>query len=267
MRLTFLLTLLLGLSVVTQSQAELAEAKDYETRKKAVDKYFWRSSPDFHLDLEKFEAGSRLFIKDFPNQGGGYENLMALIEVYEEKKDSQKALALANELAADATPEGYRLWAKGCVTRLNAIGKPIRIQFVGADGREVDTEKMSGKVVLVDFWATTCHPCVRDLPQIKSLYEKYNQHGLEIIGISCNSSGQTDREKVREKLLQFLKQKEILWPQFFDGKQQIENLFAQKYGIDGIPHLFLIDKKGNLRFDNVLVKDGLEQKISKLLAE
>lgn len=244
------------------SQADLADVKDYATRQKAVDKYFWPSSPGFSLDLEKFEAGTKHLIKDFPNEGGGYENLMALIEKYE-NSDRKKALALANELSAEATPEKFRQWAKGCINRLNSMGKPIRLQFVGVDGREVNMAKMEGKIVLVDFWATTCAPCVRDLPQIKALHEKYHAQGFEVIGISCDSSRQTDLKKFN----QFLKEKEIPWPQFYDGKQQSENKFAQEYGIDGIPHMLLIDKKGNLRFDRLRLKDGLEQKISQLLAE
>jgi thiol-disulfide isomerase/thioredoxin len=261
MRSILLLTLLIGLVPTMWSQADSTDTKDYETRQKTVDKYFWPSSPGFSLDLEKFEAGTRLLIKDFPNHSGGYENLMALIEAHE-MKDTPKAIALANELAADSTPERFRFWAKGCIKRLNAIGKPIRIQFVGVDGHEVDTAKMNGKVVLVDFWATTCSPCVRDLPQIKSLYEKYSEQGFEVIGISCDGQ-QTDLEKFD----QFIKQKQIPWSQFYEGKQQTENKFAQEYGIDGIPHLLLIDKKGNLRFDRLRLKDGLEKRISELLAE
>ena len=93
----------------------------------------------------------------------------------------------------------------------------------------------------------------------KSLHEKYKEQGFEVIGISCDNN--------REKFLQFLKKKEISWPQFYDGKQQTENKFAQEYGVDGIPHLLLIDKKGNLRFDRLHSKDGLEKTITDLLAE
>ena len=257
-----MITLLFGLISSIPLQADLADTKDYEARQKAVDKYFWPSSPGFSLDLEKFEAGTRLLIKDFPNEGGGYENLMALIEKYE-KSDRKKALALASELAAETTPEKFRHWAKGCINRLDSLGKPICLQFVGVDGREVNIAKMDGKIVLVDFWATTCAPCVRDLPQIKALYEKYHAQGFEVIGISCDGSRQTDLKKFN----QFLKEKEIPWPQYYDGKQQSENKFAQEYGIDGIPHMLLIDKKGNLRFDGLRLNDGMEQKISKLLVE
>ena len=258
MHQAFLLAFVIGLTSAVQTRAEIVETNNYELRQKAADQYYWHGTVDF----EKFELTSRALIKDFPNRSGGYENFMALINDLDQKQP-QKALSLANEMAADKTPEKYRLWAKGCIKRLTSIGKPVRIQFIGTDGQEVDTAKMGGKVVLVDFWATTCSPCVRDLPQIKSLHKKYGEQGFEVIGISCDSSQQTDREKFS----QFLQRKEIPWPQFYDGKQQTENRLAQEFGINGMPHLLLIDKKGNLRFDKLRLKDGLEAKINELLAE
>jgi hypothetical protein len=66
------------------------------------------------------------------------------------------------------------------------------------------------------------------------------------------------------------------WPQNFDGKSQEDNKFTVEFGIDGIPHMFLVDKKGLLRFDNVRASDkyhpkgetiSFEEMITKLLAE
>jgi len=127
---------------------------------------------------------------------------------------------------------------------------------------------MKGKVVLVDFWSTTCVPCVAELPRVKAAYDKYNPQGFEVVGISCDTD--------KDELASFIKEKGFPWPQYFDGKQQEQNKFAQGFGIDGIPHMFLVDKKGCLRFDNVQARDNVhakgdttsfEEKISKLLAE
>jgi peroxiredoxin len=109
---------------------------------------------------------------------------------------------------------------------------------------------------------------VKELPRLKEAYEKFRGQGFEVIGVSCD----TDKERLNK----FLKERDISWPQYFDGKQQSDNKFTVEFGIDGIPHMFLVDKNGFLRFDNVRADDkyhpkddttSFEEKIAKLLAE
>ncbi len=117
------------------------------------------------------------------------------------------------------------------------VGTPVAMKFTALDGREVDTEKMLGKVILVHFWATwsgTYDECI--LPAQKA-YQEYHDKGLEVIGINLD----TDRETV-EKLIA---DKSIPWPQYFDGKEW-ENRFVRLYGIKTIPTMWLIDRDGKL---------------------
>jgi thiol-disulfide isomerase/thioredoxin len=118
------------------------------------------------------------------------------------------------------------------------IGKPIDIKFTAMDGREVDLAKLRGKVVLIDFWATWCGPCVAEFPHIKRTYEKFHDKGLEIIGISLDDD--------KQDLLNFLKKNgPAPWPQYFDGKGWNTEM-SFKFAINAVPTIFLIDKKGNL---------------------
>jgi len=207
---------------------------------------------------DKFEEGTHKLIKDFPTGLRGYADIMLLAELYEDR-NPEKARQLANEIVVGAAPQKYKLWAKGMIERLDSKSKPISLQFTAVDGREVDLAKMKGKVVLVDFWATTCSPCVAELPQIKAAYEKLHNQGFDVIGISCD----TDQKRLQE----FVKRKDLPWPQYYDGKQQTENKYAQGFGIDGIPHLLLVDRKGILRADDVQVNGSFEGQITKLLEE
>ena len=114
----------------------------------------------------------------------------------------------------------------------------------------------SGKVVLIDFWATGCGPCVREVPTVVATYEKLHPKGFEIVGISF------DEEK--DALEQFVKRKQMPWPQYFDGEGW-GNKFGKEYGITGIPAMWLVDKKGNLRDLNA--REDLAGKVEKMLAE
>jgi thiol-disulfide isomerase/thioredoxin len=215
-----------------------------------------------------FVEGAWVLIKDYPEEANGYQDIMIAIEDYDYDGKPAKSRTLANELIASSAPDQYKLWAKGFLNRLDSLGKPISLKFTAVDGREVDFAKMKGKVVLVDFWATDCGPCVKELPRVKEVCDKFRAQGFEVIGVSCDSD--------KEQLNKFLTEKKISWPQYYDGKQQNDNKFTVEFGIDGIPHMFLVDKNGFLRFDNVRANDkyhpkgdttSFEDKIVKLLAE
>jgi hypothetical protein len=64
-----------------------------------------------------------------------------------------------------------------------------------------------------------------------------------------------------------VEEKAIPWPQYFEGSTQIDNKFSQAFGINGIPHMFLVDKKGCLRVDNMRAEGDFEEQIAKLMAE
>ncbi|QIF00874.1 TlpA disulfide reductase family protein [Roseimicrobium sp. ORNL1] len=133
--------------------------------------------------------------------------------------------------------------------------KPLDLKFTAVDGREVDLSKMRGKVVLVDFWAVWCGPCVAEIPNVLKTYEKLHPKGFEIVGISL------DQDK--SKLEAFVKEKGMSWPQYFDGKGW-QNEISSKFGINSIPAMWLVDKKGMLVSTNA--RGNLEELVEKQLA-
>jgi thiol-disulfide isomerase/thioredoxin len=124
------------------------------------------------------------------------------------------------------------------------------------DGKPLSVAKFKGKVVLVDFWATWCGPCVAELPNVLKAYEDYHAKGFEIVGISLDS----DEQKTRA----FIKERKISWPQYYDGKGW-DNKLAVQYGVHAIPATYLLDGEGKV-IGRDLRGEDLTKAIAKALA-
>jgi peroxiredoxin len=124
-------------------------------------------------------------------------------------------------------------------------------------GKALSIGQYKGKVVLVDFWATWCGPCVAELPNVLKAYEKYHSAGFEIVGISL--------DKEEQKLKDFIKTKNMTWVQYCDSKGWQSKL-AGKYGINSIPATYLLDGEGKIIAKN-LRGEALEEAVGKALAK
>jgi len=123
------------------------------------------------------------------------------------------------------------------------------------NGAPLSMGKFRGKVVLVDFWATWCGPCITELPNLQAAYAKYHDKGFEIVGISL------DRDEA--KLKSFLAEQKMTWPQHFNGKDEKTDL-AVKYGVNSIPATYLLDAEGKIVAKN-LRGPALEAQLARLL--
>jgi thiol-disulfide isomerase/thioredoxin len=202
--------------------------------------------------LAEFEKGARALQKEFPKEPGAQKMLLEAAA----GNAPEKARVILQELAANPVSEEIRQAAADQLKKLDAVGKPVELQFTAVDGREVDVSKLKGKVVMLDFWATWCPPCVAEVPHVVETYNKLHDKGFEIIGVSL------DKEK--SSLTQYVAEHKMTWPQFFDG-QYWQNKYARQFGIDSIPAMWLIDKQGHLRDMNG--RADLSGKVEKLLAE
>jgi thiol-disulfide isomerase/thioredoxin len=122
-----------------------------------------------------------------------------------------------------------------------ALGQVPEIAGPTLDGGRFDLADHRGKVVLIDFWATWCGPCVAELPNVQAVYEEFHDRGLEIASISL------DHE--RSALVKFLQARPLPWPQIFfdpDDEAGLRSHPANRYGIQSIPCLLVIDQEGKL---------------------
>jgi tetratricopeptide (TPR) repeat protein len=102
-------------------------------------------------------------------------------------------------------------------------------------GEQLSLEKLRGKVVMLDFWATWCRPCWVEMPEVKGIWKKYGGDRFVIIGVSLDYDLET--------LEHYVKKEEITWPQYFDEDGKLTRL----YNVRGIPHTVLIDHNGMIR--------------------
>jgi len=170
---------------------------------------------------------------DFPEttQGKKADNILAQLEKQGKMKDVQGKLVVGN-----AFPD---------FNEKDLEGKPLSVG------------NYKGKVVLVDFWATWCGPCVAELPNVLETYKKYHSKGFDIVGISL------DHDK--DALTNFIKKKGMPWQQYFDGKGW-ESKLAGAYGVNSIPATYLLDTEGKIAAKD-LRGDALAEEVGKLLSK
>ena len=163
-----------------------------------------------------------------------YYNLgFALIKAGREEQGIA-ALKKFLELAPNASESAQ---ARAVIANTKMINATIAPSFAvkSFTGEDLALEKLRGRIVLLDFWASWCGPCRVDMPEVRKIWKKYAGDQFVIIGINLDSS--------RAAFEAYAKEQGVTWPQYYDGLGW-GNKISQLYRVFAIPHTILIDQDG-----------------------
>lgn len=114
----------------------------------------------------------------------------------------------------------------------------------GPDGKELALSDFRGKYIVLDFWASWCGDCRRDIPNIKALYEKYSPKGVEFVGVSFDDNAERWQKAIKEFGLKYHQVSEL-------KKWKTTDIYAA-YGIKWIPTIYIIGPDGKVKLATVL---------------
>jgi thiol-disulfide isomerase/thioredoxin len=150
---------------------------------------------------------------------------------------------------------------EGMLRRLKLPGNEMEVRGELLGGGEVDWKSYRGKVVLVDFWASWCGPCLAEAPNVLEMYRAYHDKGFDVLGVSLDRTPEEAKEKIKELGLP--------WDSLFPKKKADRfwnHPLARHYGIGGIPTAILVGKDGRVVHMNAR-GPILRQQLKKLLGE
>ena len=248
--------LALGLALAAPSFLQAAEPDPNDPLVQQIKAAEDRRDAAYKKDGEKaammqYRADVEKLIAENPTRPEPYGGLY---EVALESSDADARPLFVRLVNSPVAPERMRASAQRQIARLDLVGKPLDLKFTAFDGRSVDLASLRGKVVMIDFWATWCGPCMQELPALRETVAKFKERGVEIVGISL--------DKDRDKLNTVVTREKMTWPQFFDGNGW-KNEMAVRFGVQSIPALWLVDQQGVLR--DTYGREDLQAKLEQML--
>ena len=200
-------------------------------------------------------------------RGDGSRYTIPGLHLYRQTPQGWRTVALPPGADAAAAKKTRLTWREPLPERAPAlasaaelIGKPAPSFPVDAWRNTPDNVRsladLKGKVVVLDFWATWCQPCIKEMPGLIALREKEGPRGLEIVGITENRDSQTT-----EQVDRFLAERKLPYPIAILAS----NDASRAFGVGAIPHVFVLDRAGNVRYQKIGAGQGEE--VAKVVAE
>lgn len=126
----------------------------------------------------------------------------------------------------------------GLRNRMRMLNTELDWKTRTLDGTPLDTRQLRGKIVLVEFWSTTCGPCISDFPALKRIYSTYHDEGFEVLAVCLHASA--------ARLKSFTDEHELPWIQICHDAVEGNDEWADQFGINAVPSTMLVDQSGSV---------------------
>ena len=214
-----------------------------------------------YKDKKSVASGLKNFLARWPDHDAS-QLFEQYVKMATFQKNADAQIAVLKEFQ-DTPNISVNSYIKTRLAEMDRLANFGNITFTAVDGREMNLEKLRGKVVLFHVWGTGSRSAISMHSGLLKLYKTYHGKGLEIIGVSTDGAGNKD------KVLAFIKDQKIPWPVSFEGKGRSQNPMTTALGLNNgyadAPWMVLIDKKGKA---SAVSRDlPLEPEIKRLLSQ
>jgi peroxiredoxin len=198
------------------------------------------------------------FVKMYPKSSDAAEAMIQLGLAAEFKGEEDKAKSWYQKVVS--TRPADELAAKkaaGAIRRINSPGKSISLAGKTVDGKSFSLASFRGRVVVLNYWATWCEPCKKDMLALKTLQAKYGKHGLTVVSVSLDSD--------RNALAAYIRANAMPWIHLNEAAG-LDGPLATQLGVLTLPKMLLIDRRGAVANRDAHI-GGLDTDIKRLLAK
>jgi thiol-disulfide isomerase/thioredoxin len=208
-------------------------------------------------DSKKALASVDIFVSKYPKDPRGATLLSSAAEMVTNKDER---VALYERVLRDYPEARGAKYTKGKVRQIKELGTPFKLDFTDAiTGQKRTMDDFKGKVVVIDYWATWCGPCIAELPKMQKMYQDLKDQGVEIISVSLD---QPEDKGGLKSLRDFVAKNNMPWAHYYQGNFW-DSEFSTGWGINAIPALFLVDQNGILV--DVQARSNIEDRVKALL--
>lgn len=176
-------------------------------------------------------------MNDYPRSADTAEAMLQLGTSDEFSGEEEEAKNWYRQIVDNFPKSASAAKAAGSITRLDSVGKVLKLHGAGLDGKTVDLARLRKKVVLLQYWATWCEPCKADMETIKDAVAKFGKDGFAVVSISLDSK--------KEDVTAYLKKHSLPWTHIYE-QGGLDSRLADELGIQTLPAMLLIDQDGKV---------------------